>query len=62
MKKQKIIEICKYGSDFGLTIPKDTSGRDVEIALATAISEIAKHQRTIDPNFKTETLIEAITG
>ena len=62
MKKKKIIEIYKDGTDFGLVIPKDTTGKDVEIALATAIHEIANHQRTIDPNFKTETLIEAVKG
>lgn len=62
MKRKKIIEVYKDGTDFGMVIPKDTTGRDVEIALATAIHEIANHQRTIDPNFKTETLIEAVKG
>lgn len=62
MKKQKLIEIYKNGTDYGLIIPKNTSGKDVEIGLATAIHEIANHQRTIDPNFKTETLIEAVKG
>lgn len=62
MKNKKILEIYKYGTDYGLVIPKDTSGKDIEIGLATAIFEIAEHQRQTDPNFKTETLIEAIKG
>ena len=62
MKKKKIIELYKEGTDFGMIIPKDTTGRDVEIALATAIHQISEHQRSLDPSFKTETLIEAVKG
>lgn len=62
MKKKKIIEIYKEGTDYGIVIPKDTLGRDIEIGLATAIHQIAEHQRSIDPTFKTETLVEAIKG
>ena len=42
----------KKGDDFMLTIPQGTCGKDVEIALATAIVEISKHQRQTHPTFK----------
>ena len=62
MKKQMILEISKNGTDFNTKIPAGTLGKDVEIGLAVAIRDIAKHQQTIDPNFKVETLIEKVKG
>lgn len=62
MKKNTILEIYKEGTDICLRVPKNTSGRDIEIGLANAIKMISDHQREIDPDFKTETLVEAIKG
>lgn len=62
MKKKTILEVSKYGTDFGLRIPAETLGKDVEVALAYAILSISDHQRTIDPEFKTETLLEKVKG
>lgn len=55
-----LIKIYKDSTDYGITIPKDTLGKDIEIGLANAIKLIADHQREHDPDFKTETLIESI--
>lgn len=60
MKKKIVVEISKQGTDFSLKIPADTMGKDVEIGLAYAIYCVAEHQRTVDPEFKTETLLEKI--
>lgn len=62
MKEKTIISITKEGSDYGIKIAKGTLGRDVEIGLANAIKSIADYQRTFNPDFKTETLLEAIKG
>lgn len=62
MKKKQIVEVSKIGTDFELKIPAETLGKDVEMALAHAIYAIAEHQRSIEPEFKTETLIEKIKG
>ena len=62
MKKKTIIEVFKEGTDFGLRIPKETTGTDVEIAIAYAIYSVAEYQKSIDPEFKTETLIEKVKG
>lgn len=62
MKKTVVLEIYKEGTDFCIRVPKNTSGRDVEIGLANAIKLISEHQREINPDFKTETLIEAVKG
>lgn len=62
MKKKTILEVSKYGTDFNLRIPAETLGRDVELALAYAIWSISEHQKTIDPDFKIETLIEKVKG
>lgn len=60
MRKETILKMEKKGDDFMLTIPQGTCGKDVEIALATAIVEISKHQRQTHPTFKSYTLIRSI--
>ena len=50
MKKQIVLEISKTGTDFNTKIPAGTLGKDVEIGLAVALADIAKHQQTIDPH------------
>ena len=62
MKKQIVLEISKTGTDFNTKIPAGALGKDVEIGLAVALADITKHQQTIDPNFKVETLIEKVKG
>lgn len=62
MKKKTIIEVFKEGTDYGLKIPAETAGTDVEIAIAYAIHSVAEYQRSIDPDFKTETLVEKVKG
>lgn len=62
MEKQSLIEIYKKDDEYGLKIPAGTEGRDIEIGLATSIIQIADHQRQIEPDFKTETLLEKIKG
>ena len=37
-----------------------TLGKDIELGLANAIKLIADHQRESNPNFKTETFLEAL--
>lgn len=60
MRKKTLITIYKNGTDYEIKIPAGTTGRDIEIGLANAIKSISDYQRTLDPGFKTETLVEAI--
>ena len=62
MEKKTILKITKEGTDYSLAIPAGTMGKDVEIGLAYAINSVAEHQKSIDPSFKTETLLERIKG
>ena len=62
MEQKNIIEVFKEGTDFGLIIPANTTGNDVELALAYAIHCVCERERENNPEFKTETLIEKIKG
>ena len=62
MRKHNIIESYKKGEEYGLKIPAGTTGSEVEVGLATAIIQIANRQKTFDPDFKTNTLVEKIKG
>lgn len=58
--KRNILNIGKINGDLVISIPRGTSGYDLELGLAHAISEISEYQRSKNPDFKDETLIEAI--
>lgn len=62
MNNKIILKVAKNGTDFSMTIPAGTMGKDVEIGLAYAIKSVADHQKSIDPTFKTETLLEKVKG
>lgn len=62
-KKQNIIKINKIGEDYETVVMKGTTGRDIEISLAQFIIDISERQRKLgEPNFKEETLLNAIRG
>ena len=62
MRRETLMTIYKKDDEYGLKVPEGTEGRDIEIALATTIVQLADHQRIIEPGFKTETLLEKIKG
>lgn len=43
MRTVDVLKVTRKGVDFGVKVPAGTNGRDVEIGLATAIIELAKH-------------------
>lgn len=62
MKTQKIIEITKKGTDYGLKIPAGTMASDVELGLATVINDLAEREKTFNPNFTYENLLNRLRG
>lgn len=62
MRTEKIIEITKKGTDFGLRIPAGTTGNDVELGLATAINDLAEREKMYNPNFSYENLLNRLRG
>ena len=62
MRRETLMTIYKKDDEYGLKVPAGTEGRDIEIALATTIVQLADHQRIIEPGFKTETLLEKIAS
>lgn len=62
MRTEKIIEITKKGTDFGLRIPAGTTGNDVELGLATAINDLAEREKLYNPDFTYENLLNRIRG